>query len=185
MAKHYKYVSYEPSGDDSELFQKFCQAIGPIKQNKTIVRTSRDLPSSISATKENHIATREFNKTYDISYLHYVTPESELHYAQPGLRLQTLRDLKRGTLKIEATLDLHHHTIDEAIEKCLHFLREKRCVLIIHGKGTLSKGKPVLKSMLNQWLREQKNVLAFHSAQPKHGGTGALYVLLKRSQHAK
>jgi len=180
MTKHHKYVSYQSASDDSELFQKFCQDVQPLKQDKKLHPSKKRKSSIPPFQPRQEFKNLGNDQVYDTTYLNYVTPESELHYSKPGLRLQTLRQLKRGTLKIEARLDLHQHTINEALTKTEAFLHHKRCVLIIHGKGNLSKGKPVLKSVLNQWLRKQKNVLAFHSAQPKHGGTGALYVLLKK-----
>ena len=55
------------------------------------------------------------------------------------------------------------------------------CIRIIHGKGLSSgKQKSVLKTYINHWLSEHERVLAFHSAKAKDGGTGAVYVLLKR-----
>ena len=60
----------------------------------------------------------------------------------------------------------------------------KRCVLIIHGRGLNSKDQiPVLKERVRTWLargRISRQVLAFASARPCDGGTGALYVLLRR-----
>ena len=58
----------------------------------------------------------------------------------------------------------------------------KRCVRIVHGKGLSSEGKlPVLKVKVNSWLRQKDDVLAFCSARPQDGGTGAVYVLLKKT----
>jgi len=54
-------------------------------------------------------------------------------------------------------------------------------VRIIHGKGKGSENNlPILKNNLDQWLRRQDHVLAFCSARPIGGGTGAVYVLIKR-----
>ncbi|RMD71241.1 MAG: DNA mismatch repair protein MutS, partial [Gammaproteobacteria bacterium] len=58
--------------------------------------------------------------------------------------------------------------------------RRYRCVRIVHGKGRRSARQPVLKQKVNGWLRARDEVLAFCSARPHHGGTGALYVLLRR-----
>ena len=63
-----------------------------------------------------------------------------------------------------------------------------RTLLIVHGKGhSKAKGDKmaVLKGYVNQWLRELEDVQAFHSAQPQHGGTGAVYVLLRKSAELK
>ena len=68
--------------------------------------------------------------------------------------------------------------------KFLHLSSQNgwRCVRIIHGKGYRSPdNQPILKNSVNQWLRQHRDVLAFCSAKPADGGTGAVYVLLKLS----
>lgn len=113
-------------------------------------------------------------------------PEEALFFARSGLQHQVLHRLKRGELRPEARLDLHGHTIAEAGARLTAFLGNTRgaglrCVCIIHGKGYRSAGgRPALKTQINQWLRDTPAVLAFSSALPRDGGTGALYVLLKR-----
>lgn len=110
----------------------------------------------------------------------------ELLYTRPGLQHGVIRKLRRGMYAIEDELDLHGHTVAEARERLDAFLRGarglgKRCVRVIHGKGNSSEGKlPVLKGKVNVWLRQKDEVLAFCSARPTDGGTGAVYVLLKR-----
>ena len=110
----------------------------------------------------------------------------ELLYSRPGLQHSVMRKLRRGQYAIEAQLDLHGNTVPEARERVSAFIREmqaqdRRCVRIIHGKGKSSEGKlPVLKGKVNAWLRQWDQVLAFCSARPNDGGTGAVYVLLKR-----
>jgi len=110
----------------------------------------------------------------------------ELLYARPGVQRSVIRKLRRGQYAIEAELDLHGCTVPVAREALDRFLREsrtfgKRCVRIIHGKGKSSEGKlPVLKGKVNVWLRQKDEVMAFSTAIPRDGGTGAVYVLLKR-----
>ncbi len=110
----------------------------------------------------------------------------ELLYVRPGLQRLVLRKLRRGQFVIEAELDLHGQTVPQARSRLDAFLRAaqiagKRCVRIIHGKGKGSEGKlPVLKGKVNAWLRRKDEVLAFCSARPSDGGTGAVYVLLKK-----
>lgn len=117
-----------------------------------------------------------------------VAPDEHLDFARSGPQQKLLRRLKRGELSLEARLDLHGCTLTEAGDRLAHFLESstasgQRCVLVVHGKGQRSEaGRPVLKSQVNQWLRDHPAVLAFSSAQPRDGGTGALYLLL-RSPH--
>jgi DNA-nicking Smr family endonuclease len=106
-----------------------------------------------------------------------------------GLDRRLLSRLRRGDFSIQAHVDLHGLTRDEArirVEGFLHEsrLRSRRCVLIIHGRGLNSKDQiPVLKESVRIWLtrgRISRSVLAFATARPTDGGAGAVYVLLRR-----
>ena len=118
-----------------------------------------------------------------------VRPSEYLDFALPDLPWRTRQQLKRGRIGWEAGLDLHGHTLEEAREELEAFLRDaaarrRRCVLVVHGKawGT-TRDYPVIKSHVNAWLREWPSVLAFCSANAVDGGTGAVYVLLRRRGH--
>ena len=112
-------------------------------------------------------------------------PGDSLSYVQPGIQKQVFRKLKRGQYAIEAELDLHGLTRDEAQQQLNEFIAEVRdrgirCIRIIHGKGYGSSNQgPVIKPLVNQWLRQRDEILAFCSARPVDGGTGAVYVLVK------
>ena len=70
-----------------------------------------------------------------------------------------------------------------ALDRFLEESRRRgwRCVRIVHGKGFGSRsGVPIMKAHVDRWLRARPEVLAFCSATPPDGGTGALYVLLRR-----
>lgn len=107
-------------------------------------------------------------------------PES---FLRNGLSKQTLRKLKHST--IEDSLDLHGYQGDAARRLLLEFLHEAalhqlRCVLVIHGKGLNSPGgESVLRILTRNWLTQHPQVLAFCSALPGTGGSGAVLVLLK------
>ncbi|GED21433.1 Smr/MutS family protein [Halomonas halmophila] len=117
-----------------------------------------------------------------------VRPSTYLDFALPDLPYRTRSELKKGRLGWQAGLDLHGYTIDEARQELESFLHEAeaeraRCVLIVHGKAWgASANYPVIKSHVNAWLREWPSVLAFCSATPIDGGTGAVYVLLRRQR---
>ncbi|HEX3848946.1 MAG TPA: Smr/MutS family protein [Steroidobacteraceae bacterium] len=115
-----------------------------------------------------------------------VTREGALSFQRPGLGAAVIRRLRRGLIPVDDELDLHGHTESEARDRLAWFLAESRdaghrCVRIVHGKGYRSGARgPVLKSAVNAWLRRHLDVIAFVSARPIDGGTGALYVLLRR-----
>lgn len=109
-----------------------------------------------------------------------------LSFARSGLQHNVLKKLRQGKHPIEHMLDLHGLTVTKASRELLEFLGEceaagVRHAIIIHGKGFRSRDKPVIKPMVDRWLRAADNVLAFHSAQAKDGGNGAVYVLLKKA----
>ncbi len=108
-----------------------------------------------------------------------------LLYLRDGVSRQVLRKLRRGQYSVGAVLDLHGLTVEQARIHLARFLDQqrgdpRRCVRIIHGKGYHSPtGQARLKGMVNRWLPQREDVLAFCSARPMDGGTGAVYVLLK------
>jgi DNA-nicking Smr family endonuclease len=103
---------------------------------------------------------------------------------------RTADRLKRGRLEIEGRIDLHGMTRAAAQDALTNFVfsaadRGQRCVLVITGKGTFSGGPGVLKQEVPKWLNMsplRERIVAVNEAQPKHGGGGALYVLLKRKR---
>jgi DNA-nicking Smr family endonuclease len=106
-----------------------------------------------------------------------------------GLDHAVVRKLRRGEFAVQAHLDLHGLTREEAKREVEAFLRAsrsagKRCVLLVHGRGMHSRDQvPVLKEALRSWLatsRFARQVLAFATARPVDGGPGAIYVLLRR-----
>ena len=107
-----------------------------------------------------------------------------------GLERRTAQKLRRGQIPIDASLDLHGMTQSEAYAALRASLQRSqalghRCLLVITGKGTGRANSGILKAMVPQWLDQSINrnrVLAFKTAQPQHGGTGAVYVLLRRQR---
>ena len=98
-----------------------------------------------------------------------------------------MRKLARGKYAVQAEIDLHGMTVEEARPRLADFIEYnarsgKSCVRVVHGKG-LGSGQrgPVLKSSVNRWLRRWDYVLAFVSTRQVDGGTGAIYVLLSDS----
>lgn len=106
----------------------------------------------------------------------------------PGIQKKVLRRLRGGDFEIEADVDLHGLTAEQAMLRLENFLRDclangDRCVHIVHGKGYRSEGDyPVLKNRVDLWLRVHPDVLAFCTARPADGGTGALYALLRKAR---
>lgn len=114
-----------------------------------------------------------------------IQPGDSLSFCRAGIQKNIFRKLKKGQFSIGAELDLHGMRVMEAQLALANFIqacreRDIRCVRIIHGKGYRSSNQgPKIKPMVNIWLQQRDEILAFCSARPVDGGTGAVYVLLK------
>ncbi|RMJ02175.1 putative DNA endonuclease SmrA [Marinobacter litoralis] len=120
-----------------------------------------------------------------------LTAHDVLSWQRPGVQHGVFKKLRLGQYPIEARLDLHRMTVEEARKEVFQFINDcvnygLRSVIILHGKGERNPdGVAQLKSYLAKWLPELEPVLAFHSAQKRHGGTGAAYVMVRKSDHEK
>lgn len=105
---------------------------------------------------------------------------------QHGLQQKIKKKIRTGLFQVDASLDLHGYRQQQAVYQLGLFLQQCmasgfRFLLIIHGKGSRSGSDAKLRPLVQQWLRQQSNVLAFCPAQPRHGGSGASYVYLKNT----
>ena len=173
--------------EDEALFKAYMKGVRPLSQDQHITnpprkkfKKVRQLPKSDSSTPYKYI--------YDpflINQDHWIEGEETAHFHRDGISEKTLKLLKAGKLEWSSRLDLHHHTASHAIASVDNLLNEAlakhiRCVLIIHGKGSRTPDqKPILKNILIMHLRDNPNVLAYYSARPSEGGTGAMYVYLR------
>lgn len=105
-----------------------------------------------------------------------------------GVDPHIIKTLAKGTIRPTVMLDLHGHGEGDAWLQLVDFLHncvvaDHRCALIIHGKGTgygAARNMGVIKFQIGGWLASHPKVLAFHTAILTDGGTGAIYVYLKR-----
>lgn len=123
----------------------------------------------------------------DSGEIEKVHAETVLSYCQTGIQNRLFRRLRQGKLQITEELDLHGLNVKQAKQVLLDFIQlaypmEGCCVSIIHGKSNRSGAGEVaiMKQYVNHWLQQHPRVLAFHSAQPRDGGTGSLYAILRR-----
>jgi DNA-nicking Smr family endonuclease len=175
----------KPSAADIALFRDH---VGPVRKLADVKapQPRKAPPRPLKLAQQAHRPTADsFSDGFDADT---VSPEDTLFFARTGLQQRLLQRLRRGQLATGAELDMHGMTsavarqaVNEFISMCTE--RRIRCARIIHGKGSGATGvAPVLKNRLNGWLRQHHDVLAFSSAQPHHGGAGALYVLLRSAR---
>lgn len=170
--------------DDTALFRDSVKGVKPLPQDRAAPyrRRTRPIPRQ-SLADDARVLEEMLVPDHDPAE---IETGEELCYAREGVQHGLMRRLRRGQYAIAAELDLHGMTVVEARAALGQFLAacqatHKRCVRIIHGKGLSSPDrKPVLKSRVNAWLQHTDDVLAFCSARPSDGGTGAVYVLLRK-----
>lgn len=174
--------------DDSEDYKAFREAMQGVRRlshdDVAPLRAPRPAPVPRQAQADEEQVLHDLLS--DLFEPADMETGDEAAYAQPGIQHRVLRKLRRGQYSLQAELDLHGLTVPLARGAVAEFLahcqrHSLRCVRIIHGKGRGSSNKgPVLKIKVEHWLRQRNEVLAFCTARPADGGTGAVYVLLKR-----
>ncbi|MEE2766470.1 MAG: DNA endonuclease SmrA [Pseudomonadota bacterium] len=173
---------------DLELFLREVGDTLPLKQTERVYlrATTEDSPGQRyrRETQEREVLQESRLST---DFAEPLGPEDTLSFKRDGVQNGVFRKLRQGRYPVEATLDLHRRTVEEARNDVLSFIRrcarlDVRSVLISHGKGIRSDSYPVIKSFLAKWLPTIEGVIAFHSAQSFHGGTGSVYVMLRKSQ---
>lgn len=170
--------------DDIALFRRVVGDVRPIRHKRIELRPPAPAPRPrFSHEDEQQVLQDMLSDQFEPA--DFETGE-ELLFLRDGVRPRLLRDLRRGRFMIAAECDLHGLIVPEARALLVEFLHQARvqglrCVRIIHGKGLGSWQRlPVLKSKVNHWLRQREEVLAFCQAPLHDGGSGAIYVLLKR-----
>ncbi|TAH47739.1 MAG: SMR domain protein [Rhodocyclaceae bacterium] len=170
--------------DDKDLFRS---AVGNVRrlQGETEATPATPRPEPVPRQFErDEAAVREELLSGDFDP-GSIEQGDEIHYLKPGQPAGILKRLRRGQYSIRSELDLHQMTEAVARSAVTLFLNEairqrEFCVRIIHGKGLRSASRgPVLKRMTERLLRQRADVLAFASALPAQGGTGAVLVLLQ------
>lgn len=177
-------MSNDPDKADEALFRASIKGVKRLRQRQLPPHRTR-IPPVPRKTLEDENRIREELLTHDFDPVE-IELGDELMFARPGLQHGLMRKLRRGQFSIGAELDLHGMTVPlarralrEFLTRCL--LTDTRCVRVIHGKGLSTPDRPpVLKSRVNTWLRQNGDVLAFCSARVQDGGTGAIYLLLKK-----
>ncbi len=172
--------------DDARLFRDAIGRVRPLKE------AHAPAPRKPKPRPHPHQSERDEARVRDELLVHAFDPATievgdEIQYLKPGQPQRILKQLRRGHFSVRAELDLHEMTLPVAREAVRAFLDESiahghYCVRIVHGKGLRSRADgPVLKRMTATLLARRKDVLAYASARPAQGGTGAVVVLLARA----
>lgn len=172
------------SDEDLDLFRESIGEVRRIVDDRA--DTGKPLPRPVPQQlrrDEQLVLDELLADEYDPNHLNLA---DGISFQRPGVQHNVIRKLRRGQYSIGSELDLHGMTAREARLALIEFLGAARranqtCVRIIHGKGLRSTNKgPVLKPKVARWLTQFDEVLAYCTARPTDGGSGAIYVLLRK-----
>jgi DNA-nicking Smr family endonuclease len=186
--------------DDDMSFHRMMSGVKPLDTGaKSRVPVTTDVRPGAQRLKAAEVKARASAEAEQaLAHLHSIVDDAaRFEVSDDGRRIEgrrvdapadLVRSLRRGMLPIDARLDLHGMTAQQAQEKLVEFLRamrarNERCVLVIHGKGERSPGAGVLRGEIGAWLSQGKSrehVVAFATARDDDGGEGAVYVALRR-----
>lgn len=176
------------SEEDKALFREHMRTVKPLGKQQPKIKAAVALPRD--KPKQFQIPEKKTSKeNYLSDYISEpILSESTLSYCVPSIPTKRFNDLRKGHINWQARLDLHGLKTEDAREALFDFIhsqfhQDKQCLLVIHGKGGHLGAPPVIKNLVNRWLPQFDQVLAFHSALAKDGGHGAVYVLLKRNRY--
>ncbi len=168
------------------------------RHEEQLREAKKEMPRAVSLTQlERRYAALGIDRTpkvdpnpLTLGDVPALEPRDVLEWKKDGVQHQVFARLKNGQYPIEGSLDLHRLSVREAREAVRKFFRlaeakRWRTVLIAHGRGEQSATPARLKSYVVHWLGQMPDVIAYSSADRRHGGTGAVLVLVRKSAAAK
>ncbi|MCG9555593.1 DNA endonuclease SmrA [Vibrio sp. Isolate31] len=177
--------------DNLDLFQQMMGDVKRIDHDTAEHQKVHRVTESQLAKREAAMWLSDDEKDYlSLDYSPMVKPDDVIAYKKDGVQEGVYKKLRLGKYPIQAKLDLHRKTLKDARNEVLSFLRQclrmdVRTVIVVHGKGERSNPPAMMKSYVTNWLTQINDVQCVHSAQQFHGGTGAVYVMLRKSNEKK
>ena len=155
--------------DDDDLWSEFLKNVTPLDAKKKI---EKDIFQEVSI---------------------YITPKKlfvELKSSKGLLEIEKpiLKKLRKNSIRIDSVIDLHGFFLEKAYDEVYNFVSTsfflgKKCLLVITGKGGYSGERATIRSSIKGWIENSDMVNMVHSisdAADIHGGSGALYLMLKK-----
>ena len=182
-------VEVDPIAEEMALFAKEMRGVQKLEaSNRAQVRVAaqKKLDAQTLAKRAAAMGPMQTDDALlsdTVATLNPVGSQANLSYRIATLQHKVFEDLKAGNLRWFEAVDLHGCTVEQARVAVLQIIQiakdeNQNVIKIVHGKGP----DAILKTYVKGWLRQHRDVLAFVSAPEKQGGTGAVLVLLKRSE---
>ncbi|WP_438951314.1 DNA endonuclease SmrA [Porticoccus sp.] len=180
--------------DDDGIFRQQMKDVEPLKKAAERVPLKQSPMMTPGLESRRRAAEAAIGSDVDglssEAYILPVKPRDVLSFKRSGVQHGVFKNLRMGKYAVDSRLDLHRLTVEQARQQVYLFIQDClkhdiRCALITHGRGDNREKPALLKSCTNHWLQQMDGVLAFHSAQPQHGGTGATYIMLRKSSRKR
>ena len=177
--------------DELSLFRNEVADVRPMRNDHVRLQTAGSSPTDAQLARRQAATAEQLALDHlSMEAVEMLDPHAIVGFKRDGVQEGVYKKLRLGKYELQASLDLHQKTLNEARQSLVQFiadceLRDIRCLLILHGKGERSTPRALLKSYVSAWLPQLPAVMAIHSAERRHGGSGALYVLLRKSERKK
>lgn len=172
--------------DDKSLFLDAMDDVQPLKRSTDI----NWQPSRNSRARQS-IDTTQLDNFLTLGFLDVLPLSEPLAYQREGVQQGVIDKLRTGKYPRQASLNLLRQPVEQCRQMLFAFICQAqrdslRNLIIIHGKGREEGSHAnIVRSYLARWLSEFDAVQAVCVALPHHGGSGACYVALQKSDEAK
>lgn len=169
------------NADEADLWRRVIERVRPMAPRRSIAKPA--VPAAVSAP------VRPVSVAAPL-----VAPAAKRAIVGATLDGSWDRQLKRGTVAPELTVDLHGHTLDGAYARVDAALEQAsrsgaRVLLLVTGKArergaAPGGGRGAIRAVVTDWLAASRyagRIAAVRAAHPRHGGAGALYVILRKA----
>ncbi|WP_421197583.1 DNA endonuclease SmrA [Aeromonas enteropelogenes] len=177
--------------DELSLFLNEVADVRPIRSDHIHPQVGKPTPTEAQLARRQAATAQQLELDHlTMEAIEMRDPHEIVGFKRDGVQEGVYKKLRLGKYELQASLALHQKTLNEARQALVQFVqdceqRDIRCLLILHGKGERSTPRALLKSYVSAWLPQLPAVMAIHSAERRHGGSGALYVLLRKSERKK
>jgi DNA-nicking Smr family endonuclease len=178
--------------DGLDEFLNELKDVKPIEPTDTVLAGNQKSTLAQQLKRQAIEASLNLINNYlSVEKVEPVDPYDFISFKQDGVQQGVFKNLRLGKYKIDFVLNLQQHKFEQARTSLFSHIMNShkegdRTLLIKHGLGVRSQPFPAfLKSYVHQWLQQMPEVIAYHTAQPNHGGNSAVYVLLKKNQQQK
>ncbi|WP_150123535.1 DNA endonuclease SmrA [Halotalea alkalilenta] len=179
---------------DRRLFEREMADVTPLVRRaaKADSRAARRSPSEAQlARRANAEASGQETNFLSDEFVELLPHDQPLAFRRDGIQSGLFDKLSHGRYAIEAQLHLQRRALEQCRRELFAFIRDAhshqlRSLLIVHGRGREDASPAnVLRSYVAKWLAQFDEVQAYCSAQARHGGLGACYVVLRKSERAR